>query len=73
MNNNKENYFEKTIFVDDYEHALISLKDMYPSITGWELQIETKPAEPLNGKERITLCIMVQKHELSNDNGRGTR
>ena len=67
----KEDRFEKTINKEDYEHAIISLRDMYPSILGWELDIKAEPTTPLNGKERIILHVSVRKKEMTNEQSGG--
>lgn len=73
----KENSFDKTINKEDYEHAIISLRDMYPSILGWELSVDVEETTPLDGKDRIILHVNVKKRVTTNtddyESSRGTR
>ena len=67
MNYVKEDRFDKTINKEDYEHAIISLKEMYPSILGWELDIKEEPTQSLDGKDRVILHVSVRKREMTNE------
>ena len=73
----KENSFDKTINKEDYEHTIISLRDMYPSILGWELSVDVEETTPLDGKDRIILHVNVKKRVTTNtddyESSRGTR